>query len=568
MDPKETSKDQRLTSNADSSLSGDLPAESRVEFLAEQGGREPSSPRESDGLAKKEDGRSYIISPHRRYISKAPSALELQDMQGEIEEIYRGYKLDFFPQIFVMVTPEQLFAAGARSGIPVRYSHWSFGMAYDQLATPQEYGQGKISELVINTNPCYAYMLDSNQRFEQRLVMAHVYGHNNFFVRNMYFSDTDRKIHSTMAWHRARINEISEKVGFAAVEKFIDVVHSLDDLIDHSVLGRRKSHEERMRELNNAPDESPPRAPRFKSPASFMDEVINPPSVLSKHDEKIRRQHEFQQSRFPRIPTADILQFVIEHGQLKDWQREIMRMLREEAYYFSPQAQTKIMNEGWASYWHYQLMTKDLNPRYPSEITDTSKFHDAVLRPYRSGINPYRLGFKLFQNIEERWDRGQFGPEYEQCSDRRKKENWDLKLGLGQEKIREVRDVYNDYTFIDTFLTPEFCAQEGFFATEKNRRGDSVISSRDFEDIKARILATLPAHHRPILRVIDGNFENRGQLLIEHEYEGRNLDISKAKATMMNLFRVWGRPVYVRTWIDDDPKMLSYDGKVHRCVDD
>lgn len=541
-------------------LSGaELPTDARKSFLASN-----EQNLEENGLPQKSSDRDYIIAPHRRYLSKSPSLNEIHEMQGEIEEIVRGYKLDFFPQIFEVVTKEELHAAAARSGIPVRYPHWKFGMEYDRIATPSSYGLSKISELVINSNPCYAFLLDSNQRFEQRTVIAHVYGHNNFFVRNFYFADSDRKAHNTMAEHRSKILSIIDKHGYDEVEKFIDKASAIAELINPNILGRRKQHEERMRELNYTANNDQPRARRFPVSDPVMDPIVNPPSVLKAEEAELKRRHEEREARFPKYPERDVALFVAEHGQLKDWQREILKMLREEAYYFAPQLQTKIMNEGWASYWHHRIMTEHLNPKYQDEITDYAKFNASVIASHSGSINPYRLGLKLFQYIEERWDKGQFGPEYEGCTDWRKKASWDLGLGQGQAKIKEVRDVYNDYNFINTFLTPEFVFNEKFFITKKGQTTDRHIVSRDFEKIKDSILSTLPSEHRPIFNVVDGNYQNRGELVLEHQYEGRKLDLTKAQATMVNLYALWGRPVHVKTVIDDMPMILSYDSFGHK----
>jgi len=180
-------------------------------------------------------------------------------------------------------------------------------------------------------------------------------------------------------------------------------------------------------------------------------------------------------------------------------------------------------------------------------------------------LNPYKLGIELFRDIEERWDKGRFGPEYEQCDDLREKQRWDKNLGLGRQKIFEVRRIHNDVTFIDTFLTPEFCQEHKMFAYAYNDATDYYeITSRDFKEIKQRLLNNLANHGNPYIYVVDGNYLNRGELYLKHHYQGVELRLDYARDTLVNLQRLWSRPVHVETVIDDKPTLLSYDGTEHR----
>ena len=162
-----------------------------------------------------------------------------------------------------------------------------------------------------------------------------------------------------------------------------------------------------------------------------------------------------------------MLLFLLEHAPLKDWQRDVLAIIRDEAYYFAPQGQTKIMNEGWASYWHSTIMTR--HGLTDAEVIDYADHHSGTMATSPHRLNPYKLGIELFRDIEERWNKGHFGPEYEACDDLHVKENWDKQLGLGREKIFEVRRIYNDVTFIDAFLTPEFCIKHKLFRLRLQR---------------------------------------------------------------------------------------------------
>jgi len=165
------------------------------------------------------------------------------------------------------------------------------------------------------------------------------------------------------------------------------------------------------------------------------------------------------------------------------------------------------------------------------------------------------------RDIERRWNMGQFGKEWEECDDLEKKRSWNLNLGLGRKKIFEVRKIHNDITFIDTFLTPEFCQEHKLFSFAHNEQQNNyVIESREFQKVKQRLLFSLTNHGRPFIYVIDGNYKNRGELLLRHEYNGIELRMDRAVDTLANLQALWGRPVHLLTVVDNKPVLISHDG--------
>jgi stage V sporulation protein R len=232
-------------------------------------------------------------------------------------------------------------------------------------------------------------------------------------------------------------------------------------------------------------------------------------------------------------------------------------------YYFAPQGQTKILNEGWASYWHSKLLTEKCLK--DSELIDYADHHSGTMSTGPGRINPYKIGLELLRNIKERWDKGQFGKEYDECDDLYKKKNWDLQLGKGQEKIFEVRRLYNDVTFIDEFLTREFCEEQKLFSYRYNPSTDYFeIESRDFKNIKEKLLFSLTNFGSPFIYATDGNYKNRGELYLVHRHEGIDLKIPWANDTLQNLFTIWTRPVHIETVIDEKKKLLSYDGQENK----
>ena len=487
----------------------------------------------------------------------------IRAIQGEMEGLAASYGLDFFPTIFEFLEYDELSMFAAYGGFPVRYPHWRFGAQYDELTKGYSYGLQKIYEMVINTDPCYAYLLNCNTTMDQKLVIAHVYGHCDFFKNNAWFGPTNRKMLDQMANHASRVNRIIDRVGYEETEQFIDACLSLEDLIDpHSTLIRRRPKPPTKEESDAAGNASPADG-RFRS-KSYMDSYINPPAVLADEAETKRLAEETKQAarRFPEEPQRDVLLFLLEHAPLKPWQHDILQIVRDEAYYFAPQGQTKIMNEGWASYWHSTIMTR--HGLDDSEVIDYADHHSGTMAMSPTRLNPYKIGIELFRDIEERWDKGQFGREWDECEDTEVKKRWDTGLKQGRDKIFEVRRVHNDVTFIDAFLNEDFCRRHKMFSFAYNERsGDYEIQSREFEAIKKQLLTSLTNHGRPRIEVVDGNHRNRGELYLRHDYQGVELKIDYARATLANLHRLWQRPVHIETVVGDVAAVISFDGADH-----
>ncbi|MFO0852291.1 MAG: SpoVR family protein [Gemmataceae bacterium] len=496
------------------------------------------------------------------YNTNLPAHLRV--LKDEIEGYAKGYGLDFYETIFEVVDADDLNEIAAYGGFPTRYPHWSFGMQYEELSRSYSYGLSKIYEMVINNDPCYAYLMRCNHTVDQKLVMAHVYGHCDFFKNNAYFGHTTRKMMDEIANHAARIRRYAERFGEDEVEAFLDRCMSIDDLIDiHSVAIRRRDDHSRY-EFKPADQDAPDEAAgpvRFKS-KPYMDAYVNPAGKPDPDAEAKRLKDQSNVVSFPDRPEKDVLLFLIEHAPLKGWQRDVLSIVRDEAYYFYPQAQTKIMNEGWASYWHSTMMTQKV--LQPSELIDYADHHSGTMATSGRRLNPYKVGIELLRDIEHRWDTGRFGPEWEACDDLEAKRTWDKPTGLGRQKIFEVRKVHNDITFIDTFLTPEFCVRHKLFSFNYQEPTQNyVIESREFQKVKQRLLFSLTNFGKPWIYVVNGNHRNRGELLLRHEYNGVELKVAEARDTLANVQFIWGRPVHLETVVDDKPTLLSFDGSDH-----
>lgn len=476
----------------------------------------------------------------------------LDKIRIQIEEYARKCGLDFFEVIFELLPWDEINMIAAYGGFPNRYPHWRFGMEYEELSKGYSYGLHRIYEMVINNDPCYAYLLDSNKEVDQKLVMAHVYAHCDFFKNNIYFKHTNRKMMDETANHATRIKKYIDRYGIDTVEQFIDICLSIDNLIDiHSPYIKRFDGV-------TAQEDVIPRSKKFPVKKEYMAPFINP----REEDTTQPRTEEKRDTLLKKVfsPQRDILNFLIQHAPLKEWQQDILSIIREEAYYFAPQGQTKIMNEGWATFWHSKIMTQ--MALRDDEIIDYADHHSGTVAIQPGGFNPYKIGLELFRDIEDRWNKGRFGRDYEECDDMTRKRNWDLKLNQGLKKVFEVRKVHNDITFIDEFMTEDFARRNKLFTFAFNPDTNQYeIKSREFKDIKKQLLFMLTNMGNPIISLIDDSFGNRGELLLKHHYEGVELHYEWAKETLKNIFYIWKRPVHLWTVIKNKGILISFDGK-------
>ncbi len=493
----------------------------------------------------------------------------LRDIHAHVDEVARGFGLDVFPTIFEVVDYDQMNELASYGGFPVRYPHWRFGMEYEQLSKSSEYGLSRIYEMVINNNPAVAYLLEGNSIVDQKLVMTHVYGHVDFFKNNFAFRATNqgvdhrtgepiRKWIDSMANHGSIVRRWANRVGIDKVEEFVDSCLSLENLIDpqkpfappKSISARDENEEEEAVEVS-----------LLRVDHDYMEDYINPQEFIDSQREELEAERE-KAKRTPENPDRDVLGFLLQHAPLERWERDVLEVIRREAYYFWPQMQTKIMNEGWASFWHSKMMTEKVCD--DGEIIEYAERCASVLEAGSGRLNPYKLGIELFRHIEERWNKGQFGKEWEECDSLEARRNWDRRTGLGRKKIFEVRALYNDVTFIDEFLTPDFVVDQKLYTFGFNQRNDRYeIETRQFQAVKEKLLFSLTNAGQPFIYVTDMNHANRGELLLWHDHQGVDLRVDWARDVLQSMVRVWRRPVEIHTKVENKPALMRYDGKEH-----
>jgi stage V sporulation protein R len=286
-----------------------------------------------------------------------------------------------------------------------------------------------------------------------------------------------------------------------------------------------------------------------------MDPFINPRREIDRQKEAFEAQRH-SKARFPAQPMRDVLLFLLRYARLEPWQQDVLSIIRDEAYYFVPQAQTKIMNEGWASYWHSKMMTHHFCDA--SEIVQYCDQHSGVVHMPPGGFNPYKIGIELWKDIEERWNTGRHGHAWESLEGVGAKERHDDRSGRGREKMFEVRRIYNDVSFIDEFLTEEFIDKHKMYQSRRDpQTGEVRVASRDFKRVKQTLLHHLTNRGEPFVYVVDANYMNRGELYLAHQWTGLEVEAAKAAEVLQNVRVIWGRPVHLQMRMKDDMFLLS-----------
>ncbi len=487
---------------------------------------------------------------------------EMEKIRKKVEETAHNVGLDFFPVQFHMLEFTKLNEVIANLGFPKRYVHWRFGMEYGKLMKELGFGFGRVYEMVINTNPAIAYLLSYNQNAQQTMVMAHVYAHVDFFKNNMAFAATDRNMLNTMAEHAELLGYYYEKHGFVKVEEFIDACLSIEHLVDPFFDKIAKKKEDNNNEQQ--PKDETPLITVQPYLEDFVKDMLNPKKPEKKPKNVLVRDGD-----------RDVLQFIIDTADhLKGWQKDILSIIREERCYFIPQMQTKIMNEGWATFWHSYLMSQK-GIAGDAGICDYAKTHAGVvgsLIPSKGhvqlGFNPYTLGFLLFKDIKERWDKGRYGVDYENERDMEKKEKWDTGEMNGLKKIFEVRKFKTDIGFVREFFTDEFIRKHLFFMYGADSSGEyDIIKSLKPERIRKEMLNLLTNYGEPVIEAVDANFKNTGSLLLRHVDEGLELHPYYTEATLRNIFKIWQRPVFLITRHESTRILYRYNGEEIRTAE-
>ncbi|MFS0786123.1 SpoVR family protein [Shouchella sp. 1P09AA] len=454
---------------------------------------------------------------------------ELERSIAEITEIATGFGLDFYEMRYEICPADIIYTFGAY-GMPTRYNHWSYGKQYHRMKLQYDLGLSKIYELVINSDPCYAFLLDSNTLIQNKLIVAHVLAHCDFFKNNIRFSNTRKDMVESMSATAERIAKYEHEHGKEAVESFLDAVLAIQEHVDPTLV-----------------------KPRKKGTSEGLAKKATEYDDLWALEEKEPKVEKVVKHSFPLQPEKDILLFIEENSRhLEPWQRDILTMMREEMLYFWPQLETKIMNEGWASYWHAKILREmDLTS---DEVIEFAKLNAGVVQPSQTSINPYYLGIKLFEDIERRYD----NPSEEMIRLQ------GVKKGSGREKIFEVREIESDTSFLRNYLTREFVEEEDLYLFQK-QGSDYKITEKAWEGVRDQLTHSRVNGGFPYLVVADGDYLKNGELYIKHAFEGTELDVSYLEKVVPYVYELWGRTVHLETSVNGKAVTFIYDGnKVHR----
>src|SRR2546423_865377 len=460
----------------------------------------------------------------------------LEQALEQIWEVARRFGLDPFPTRFELVPATVMYEIGSYA-LPGRYSHWTFGKAYHRMKTMYDFGLSKIYEVVINTNPSYGFLLETNSPVQNKLVMAHVLGHVDFFKHNAYFSRTNRRMVETVSAHSGRMSEYEFRYGRKTVERFLDAVLSIEEHIDPNFFIRREDPSRQ----DDKRKKSQPKPGRYDD----LWNIGRPPDDAAASDEDDR-------PRGDRLPEKDLVYYISRNSpSLKDWQRDVMAMVHEEMEYFIPQMQTKTLNEGWASYWHSRIMRElDLSDE---EHVEFAELHSGVVSPHKGQLNPYYLGYKILEDIERRWD----APTDEE------REKFGRESGGGRAKLFEVRETENDVSFLRNYLTEELCEELDLFVYELVDEEEWTVTEKRWERVRDQLVSNMTNFGFPFIVVADGDYNGNRELYLKHQYEGSELDLNYASRVLEHVHTLWGRPVHIETVVDDETVRLHYNGEEH-----
>lgn len=444
------------------------------------------------------------------------------------------------PNVRFEIVPAEALYELASYHFPTRFAHWTHGATYYRQKTRYDFGLEKIYELVLNTDPCLAYLLDTNNLVEHKLVIAHVFGHADFFRRNIYFRETDRTMDQAAARHARIVQDLEDEHGIDAVERTLDAALALSFHVDPTAVG--------FREKSLAEYESERLRPA-SPPATPYDDLW----YMTRRPEAARPRAR----RVPAEPERDLLRFLASSSPiLEEWQRTLLYMVREEWLYFYPNMRTKIMNEGYASFWHERILENAALS--PDEHVQFRRLHVGVISSgHRYTLNPYAVGYRIWRDIERRWEH----PEEEETwyGQRFRREG-----GAGLAKVFAVAADYRDSEFVREFLTEQLIEEldlyaYGFVGNVQRQEGEWRVEDQPWQEIRNALVDELTTLGVPSISVVDADYRGHGELLLVHDAASNRwpLDLEYARRTLTLIHQLWGKPVHLETIIDGKKQILS-----------
>ncbi len=460
---------------------------------------------------------------------------DLEHWDALIREQVEQFGLDCFPQDFEVCDHTQMLGYMAYSGMPSHYPHWSYGKSFEKLKTLYDYGvSGLPYEMVINSNPALAYLMRDNSLLLQILTIAHVYGHNDFFKNNFTFKTTHPEYTlSTAKTHATRVRAYQEdpSVGVERVEPILDAAHALSLQCRRNLAVHKPSPGEARQA---ALDAAEPRHDPFQN-------LHKAPPYVEPDLRKV-----------PLNPDEDVLLFIRDHNPyLSEWERDLLTIVHDQAQYFIPQIETKIMNEGWASYWHKRILDRLVLPE--DLQLEFLVRHNQVVRPHEGQVNPYHLGLRVWEDI---YRRASSAPEAE--------DNAGPLDPQGREMLFAVRESDRDAAFLRRHLTEDLIRKLDLFRYQP--KGDDVIITHvadedGWREVKETLIASVGMNGVPVIRVEDGDFGGKHALHLVHVHDGRDLLPEYAEKTLAFVYQLWQREVALETIINGKRSLLIHNDR-------
>jgi spore cortex formation protein SpoVR/YcgB (stage V sporulation) len=460
----------------------------------------------------------------------------------EIARIAKSFRLDTYPNQIEVISSEQMMDAYASSGMPLSYNHWSYGKHF--LNTERSYRRGQMGlayEIVINSNPCIAYLMEENTMAMQALVIAHAcYGHNSFFKGNYLFRTwTDAgSIIDYLLFARNYINHCEERYGVNEVEKLLDSCHAL---MNYGVDRYKRPYPISAEEEQH----------RQKEREEALQRQVNDLWRTIPKSEDLRGTEKKQ--RYPSEPQENLLYFIEKNAPLLEpWQREVVRIVRKVAQYFYPQRQTQVMNEGWACFWHYHILHQLHDEGLVSDgfMMEFLQSHTSVIyqppfdSPYYSGINPYTLGFNMMMDIKRiclsptEEDKKWF-PDYAGS-------NWLDTLHFAMENFK-------DESFILQFLSPKIIRELKLFAVLDDDSKDEIEVTAIHDDsgyLKIRELLASQYNlgdREPNIQIYNVNIRGDRSLHLKHIQHNRKPLSNQTDEVLKHLHNLWKFDIHLKS---------------------
>jgi spore cortex formation protein SpoVR/YcgB (stage V sporulation) len=470
----------------------------------------------------------------------------LEDYEREIARIAGNFQLDTYPNQIEIISSEQMMDAYASSAMPINYHHWSFGKHF--LSVQNSYRRGHMGlayEIVFNSNPCIAYLMEENNLTMQALVIAHAsYGHNSFFKNNYMFQTwTDAEsIIDYMLFARKFIAECEQRHGLDEVERVLDACHAL---MNHGVDRYKRPYPISMREEKRRQLE---REEALQQQVNELWRTI--PTAEANTDE-------LEEQRFPEEPQENILYFLEKNAPLLEpWQREVIRIVRKISQYLYPQRQTKVMNEGWACFWHFNILHELYREGLVSDgfMLEFLQYHTAVVyqppfnSPQYSGINPYTLGYSMMRDLKRI------------CESPTEEDNeWfpDIAGTPWLETLHFAMRDFKDESFILQYLSPNLIRELRLFSVMDDSGKDhlEVTAIHDewgYQSVRESLSANYDLGNlEPDIQVYNVNARGDRTLTLRHDmHHGRPLEKDNAEEVVRHLQQLWGFDVVLESVMD------------------